>query len=66
MKTYIYQRADWPNFRWDSERLAQKLAAVRFRQGQLIGRIETFGIKLRDEAVLHTLTEEALKSSEIE
>jgi Fic family protein len=66
MTTYIYQRTDWPNFRWDSERLAQKLAAVRYRQGQLFGRIEAFGIKLRDEAVLHTLTEEAIKSSEIE
>jgi Fic family protein len=66
MTTYIYQRTDWPNFRWDSERLAHKLAAVRYRQGQLFGRIEAFGIRLRDEAVLHTLTEEAVKSSEIE
>jgi len=66
MTTYIYQRADWPHFRWDNDRLAQKLAAVRYRQGQLFGRIEAFGIKLRDEAVLHTLTEEVIKSSEIE
>ena len=66
MTTYIYQRADWPHFRWDNDRLAQKLAAVRYRQGQLFGRIEAFGITLRDEAVLHTLTEEVVKSSEIE
>lgn len=66
MPTYVYQRADWPNLRWDKERLAKKLGAVRHRQGRLLGRVEAFGIKLRDEAVLQTLTEEVVKSSEIE
>lgn len=66
MTTYIYQRTDWPHFRWDNEQLAKKLAAVRYRQGQLFGRIESFGIKLRGEAVLYTLTEEVVKSSDIE
>jgi len=66
MATYIYQLPDWPNFRWTNERLAEKLAVARHRQGRLLGRLEGFGIKLRDEAVLRILTEEVVKSSEIE
>lgn len=66
MPVYIHQLPDWPHFRWSNEQLAEKLAAVRHRQGRLLGRIEEFGIKLRDEAVLQTLTEEVVKSSEIE
>jgi Fic family protein len=66
MTTYIHQLPGWPSFRWNQERLAGKLAAVRHRQGRMLGRIEGFGIKLRNEAVLHTLTEEVVKTSEIE
>jgi Fic family protein len=64
--TYIYQQSDWPNFRWSDETLSQRLAAVRHRQGRLIGRMEALGFTLRAEAVLHTLTEDVIKSSEIE
>ena len=66
MAAYIHQLPDWPAFRWGDKELAEKLAIVRHRQGRLLGRIEGFGIKLRDEALLQTLTEEVVKSSEIE
>ena len=39
---------------------------VRHRQGRLIGRMEALGFPLRAEAVLQTLTEDVIKSSEIE
>ncbi len=64
--SYIHQLPDWPRFTWDQAILAQPLAAVRHRQGRLIGRMEGFGFPLRNEAVLQTLTEDVLKSSEIE
>jgi Fic family protein len=64
--TYIHQLPEWPQFFWDSEALAAKLAAVRLRQGQLIGRMQGLGFPQQEEAVLSTLTEEVLKSSEIE
>ncbi len=64
--TYIHDLADWPNLRWSDEQLAQPLAAVRHRQGRLIGHMEALGFPLRAEAVLHALTEDVLKSSEIE
>lgn len=64
--TCIHELADWPDLHWRNERLAEPLAAVRHRQGRLIGRMEAFGIALRAEAVLCTLTEDVVKSSEIE
>jgi Fic family protein len=63
---YIHQREDWPQFRWRHEQLAQQLATTRHRQGRLIGRMEGLGFLLRAEAVLQSLTEEVIKSSEIE
>ena len=63
---YIHERPDWPKYNWDQEKLAPKLAAVRHRQGRLIGRMEAIGFPLRKEAVLQTLTLDVLKSSEIE
>ena len=64
--TYIHELPNWPNFTWDDEQIAPKLAAVRHRQGRLIGRMEALGFPLRTEAVLQTLTLDVLKSSEIE
>jgi Fic family protein len=64
--TYIHQRAGWPGFRWDHASISACLVHVRHRQGRLIGRMEGLGFQLRAEAVLDSLTEEVLKSSEIE
>ncbi|WP_298722179.1 Fic family protein [uncultured Ferrovibrio sp.] len=66
MMPYIHELPDWPEFRWDHKVLAEPLAAVRHRQGRLIGRMEGLGFELRSEATLRTMTEEVLKSSEIE
>jgi len=66
MPEYIHEREDWPKFRWSEEKLAAQLGAVRHHQGLLTGRMGALGFKLRDEAVLATLTEDILKSSEIE
>ena len=64
--TYIHEQDGWPDLRWSDERLVEPLAAVRHRQGRLIGHMEALGFQLREEAVLRTLTEDVLKSSEIE
>jgi Fic family protein len=66
MKRYIYELKDWQKFTSDGSKPAQKLAAVRNRQGLLTGRMEEFGIKLKTEANLEALAEEVTKSSEIE
>lgn len=66
MADYIHQHPDWPRFTWRQDELATLLARVRHRQGRLIGQMLGLGFRLREEAVLHTLTEDVLKSSEIE
>jgi len=66
MLRYIYDLPEWPSFRWSNERLNEQLAAVRHRQGRLVGRMESLALKLREEATLTSRTEEVLKSSEIE
>jgi Fic family protein len=63
---YIWQRPSGPGFRWDRERLSEPLAELRHRQGLLLGRMQALGFKLREEATLQTLTQDVLKSSEIE
>jgi Fic family protein len=66
MVDYIHQLSHWPKFQWNQNNLAEQLAAVRHRQGRLIGRMEGLGFPLRSEAMLQTLTQDVLKSSEIE
>lgn len=66
MPTYIHQLDQWPAFTWDSEAISERLAAVSRRQGRLVGRMEALGFALREEAVLRTLTQDVIKSSEIE
>ena len=66
MKIYIYQKENWPNFKWDSKEIILPLSNVRHLQGRLIGKMEALGLKLKNEAILETLTREVIKSSEIE
>lgn len=66
MPPYIHELPRWPDFSWDDKHLANRLGAVRHRQGRLIGRMEALGLKLQKEATLQSLTEEVVKSSEIE
>jgi Fic family protein len=66
MPDYIHDLKDWPQFRWSDEQIAAQLASVSRHQGRLIGRMEALGVQLRAEAALESLTEEVIKSSEIE
>ncbi|MFL5304498.1 MAG: Fic family protein [Polyangia bacterium] len=63
---YIHQLAGWPDFRWDDGQLARRLGPVRHRQGRLVGRMEALGYDFRAHATLRALTEEVVKSSDIE
>lgn len=63
---YIHDNPDWPNFRWQAEALETRLSSLRFRQGRLIGEMQSLGFSLKGEAFMETLTEDSLKTSEIE
>ena len=63
---YIYENSNWPNFAWDHEKVNQVLKPVIFQQGRLLGKMENLGFSLQEEAVLKIMTNEVLKTSEIE
>ena len=63
---YIHEKPGWPDLTWDSDKLAATLAAVRHKQGRLLGKMEALGFDLRTEANLAVLTTDVVKSSAIE
>ena len=63
---YIHERKEWPEFKLDQVKLAPLLADVRHSQGRLLGRMESLGFQLREEATLQALTQDVVKTSEIE
>ena len=63
---YLWERSQWPAMTWDERRLSPLLARASREQGRLLGKMEGLGFRLRSEAHLRTLTEDVVKSSEIE
>jgi Fic family protein len=63
---YVWEQAGWPQFEWNDTALIEPLAAARLSQGRLLGRMQSLGFDLQLEAQLQALTEDVLKSSEIE
>lgn len=64
--TYIHQLPKWPALEWKSEQLRGLLTDVHREQDLLLDRMENLGFTFRRETELKTLTEDVLKSSEIE
>ena len=63
---YIWERPEWPGFRWDASKLAAPLETAHLKQGRFLGRMERLGSEFRCQAELDAVTEEALKNAEIE
>jgi Fic family protein len=63
---YIHELEKWPAFFWDQEKVSKLLVEIRYKQGLLIGSMESIGFHLREETSLQTLTNDVVKSSEIE
>lgn len=63
---YIWRQEGWPNLTWNNAELAALLGQVSREQGRLLGRMQHVGFDLRREAQLSTLTEDVVRSSEIE
>lgn len=64
--TYIWQVSDWPHWRFDLAALAELMVGVSRAQGVLLGRLSDVGMALRDQASLAALTDDVVKTSEIE
>ncbi|MDR3623680.1 MAG: Fic family protein [Chlamydiales bacterium] len=63
---YIHERENWPNFFWNQDKIIDLLAQLRHQQGRLVGGMESIGFHVRKETILQTLTQDVVKSSEIE
>ena len=63
---YIWQLAGWPGFRFDAARMALALASLHESRGRMHAQLGSLGLASRDEATLQCLTEDALRTSEIE
>jgi Fic family protein len=63
---YLWERPEWPRLTWDGQSLSPLLARASREQGRLLGKMDALGFDLRSEAHLRTLTEDVVKSSEIE
>jgi Fic family protein len=66
MNIYIHDKENWTDFTWDNKKVMVKLGEARNQQGRLLGKMESLGFDLQNEAVLNTLTLDVIKSSEIE
>lgn len=65
-KLYIWQEESWPDWKYDLTALAELLQQVSRSQGLLLGRLADIGLSLRNQASLITLTDDVVKTSEIE
>ena len=63
---YLWENPGWPRLRYDLTVLAAPLAAVHTAQGHLRGRMADVGLSQRDAATLRVLTDDVVKTSEIE
>jgi Fic family protein len=63
---YIHELKDWPYFVWNQAGLSEPLVQLRHLEGRLIGGMESIGFHIQDETVLQVLTQDVVKSSEIE
>ena len=64
--TWIWQRTDWPGFRWDDARLAPPLSRARLAQGKALGSMRLLDTDFTLEAVATILVEDGLTTSAIE
>ena len=65
-RSYIHEHPDWPRFHWDWSKMALALAVARYRQGLLLGRVESLGPGAQQEMTVDTLTTSVVSSIRIE
>lgn len=63
---YIYQNADWHNFTYFGDKVQNLLLEIKKAQGYLLGKMDALGFDVKNNALLQVLTENIIKSSEIE
>jgi len=63
---WLWQQPDWPNFRYDKHRLAERELAFRLNSERLAGRFDALSVASREDATIDLMLSEAIKTSAIE
>ena len=63
---YIWQNADWPNLKWDTEKLLPLIYETTMKKSLFLGKLSTLNNDLKDASFLGTLEDEIISSSSIE
>lgn len=63
---YIWQHTDWPNFTWNLESVNKALITAQEHQYRLLGKLSALGFDIQQRTALESITEDVLRSSEIE
>lgn len=64
--SYIWQKSDWPDFRWDEGALLEPMSRLSNLHGLLNGRMSMLGFNEKSRSSLSAMTDELISSSEIE
>lgn len=65
-KAYIWEREEWPEFRWNSEAIVEPLSRLSWKNGMLNGRMSMLGFEEKSNTLLSSMTDELISTSEIE
>ncbi|MDC2824841.1 mobile mystery protein B [Rodentibacter pneumotropicus] len=66
IKQYIWQYENWTDWKYDLNRLLPLLNQAHYQQGLLLGRLFDIGFEQLEQINLQSLTQNVIKSSEIE
>lgn len=66
MAMYIHEQIGYPQFTWHKDEVLHYLIRIAWRQGKILGKMQQFSFGDQQETMLNALTEEIIKSNEIE
>lgn len=66
MNTYNWQQPDWPNFQYDINTIHESLISIAEKTGLISGKLAHLDNRLKTEALINLMVEEAVKTSQIE
>jgi len=64
--TYIWNQKNWPDLKWQSDKLLSDLSKARFMQGELLSKVHSLGLESNKQPIADVLVEESVKTSAIE
>lgn len=63
---YIWQNKDWPNLKWDTEKLLPLIYETTMEKSLFLGMLSTLNNDLKETSFLDTVEDEIISSSSIE